>query len=441
LKVALFICPYLLGHLNPTVGLANRLIEKRWDVTYCGRIGMLTFTIKSQFKLYPLNTLPFLQSNDIKKGQSKFKTWLLNFRDNRGDERFVNRKSELEELLNKYKPDVIFLDPFYYSDFIIIKHISPNTRCIFVDPHFPSYFGNGLIPPGNSFAFPGKQSLMMWKKYFARYFLKSLWKNTIYLGKTKRNLLSKKFKELNIPPQFSIITNKLYSPAFKDVEEWFLFPKELDFPGQQLYNWQKYMPLGIDPEKFEVINSALKDFILEKESNSQAKLIYCSLGTLTDTHLSSNKRAADLGRFYQNLIDIAILKPQLCFVIKIDEKWKTALKSIPNNVYLAEFIPQMFVLKKASLMINHGGGSVNEAAYFGVPMLVLPLNSKWDAHGNAARVVFHGLGLKASLHDSGEKIDALIQKVLFDEGFTSRAKQKSEEIKRSMEEFDLDEYL
>ena len=441
MKAALFIFPNLLGHLNPTARLAKQLVEKNWDVVYCGRKGMLVFTIKNQFKLHALSTLPYLQRRDLKKGQSKLKSWFLNFKDRWGNKRFEERQRELAALLKRYKPEIIFLDTFYYSDFLIIHHIDPTIRCIFLDVRFPPYFTDGFIPPSNTFAFPGKENLKIWQKYFRVYFFKALWKNIIYLGKNDLKLLTKKFKELNTPTEFSIITKKLYCPAFKNIEEWFLFPSEIDFPGQKLFAWQKYVPLGVDPERFEVVNQNVNDFILKKDSVSGSKLIYCSLGTVTDVHSSSHKKASTLPKFYQILIDIAILEPQFHFIIVIDKKRKGALKNMPGNVYLTDFIPQVHVLKNANLMINHGGGSINEAAYFGVPMFILPINNKWDFNGNAARVVFHGLGLTAHLNDPIEKINGLIKKILFDVEFTRRANEKAKEISKSIKEFNLDQHL
>jgi UDP:flavonoid glycosyltransferase YjiC (YdhE family) len=63
----------------------------------------------------------------------------------------------------------------------------------------------------------------------------------------------------------------------------------------------------------------------------------------------------------------------------------------PPHVGIVERAPQLEILRRASLMITHGGlGSVKECAALGVPMLVFPL--KDDQPGNAARVEARGLG-------------------------------------------------
>ena len=57
------------------------------------------------------------------------------------------------------------------------------------------------------------------------------------------------------------------------------------------------------------------------------------------------------------------------------------------------FAPQLKLLRLARLAIVHGGfNTVKECVYFGVPMVVVPWTN--DQPGNAARVVFHGLGVQ-----------------------------------------------
>jgi hypothetical protein len=65
--------------------------------------------------------------------------------------------------------------------------------------------------------------------------------------------------------------------------------------------------------------------------------------------------------------------------------------SLPENVRIAERLPQTEVLQRAAVMITQAGaGAVREAVSHGVPMLAFPL---WtDQFGNAARIAFHGVG-------------------------------------------------
>jgi UDP:flavonoid glycosyltransferase YjiC (YdhE family) len=71
-------------------------------------------------------------------------------------------------------------------------------------------------------------------------------------------------------------------------------------------------------------------------------------------------------------------------------------------------------------MINHGGlGAVKECILFGVPMIVFPC--RWDQPHNAARVVYHGLGVRGNINDASvEQIHSLIDVVDKDPKFKSR---------------------
>lgn len=58
-------------------------------------------------------------------------------------------------------------------------------------------------------------------------------------------------------------------------------------------------------------------------------------------------------------------------VVKLEQ-----LGKIPDNFFVYPFVPQLEVLQKASLFITHGGmNSVNEALYYGTPMIVIPVGN------------------------------------------------------------------
>jgi MGT family glycosyltransferase len=72
------------------------------------------------------------------------------------------------------------------------------------------------------------------------------------------------------------------------------------------------------------------------------------------------------------------------------------LEPLPENVMVRGWVPQLAVLAKSRLMITHGGlGSIKECVQFRVPMVVFPV--EFDQPGNAARVVFHRLGLRGDM--------------------------------------------
>ena len=77
---------------------------------------------------------------------------------------------------------------------------------------------------------------------------------------------------------------------------------------------------------------------------------------------------------------------------------------------------------------NHGGVTgVKESAFMGVPMLLIPLS--YDEFGNAARVVYHGLGTRLRLKEvSVLELGRLIDRLLEDSSYSARAKIMSEKL-------------
>jgi len=68
--------------------------------------------------------------------------------------------------------------------------------------------------------------------------------------------------------------------------------------------------------------------------------------------------------------------------------------SLPANVRISNWYPQVAVLPHVDVFIQHGGNnSFNESLYHGIPPLVMPF--VWDGHDNAQRVndTHHGIGM------------------------------------------------
>ena len=63
-----------------------------------------------------------------------------------------------------------------------------------------------------------------------------------------------------------------------------------------------------------------------------------------------------------------------------------------------------------------------------VPILAYPLNYKWDQPGNAARVVYHKIGLAGALSDSTYSIRKKIDAILENQDFYKSAKQMRERM-------------
>jgi len=72
------------------------------------------------------------------------------------------------------------------------------------------------------------------------------------------------------------------------------------------------------------------------------------------------------------------------------------LGEIPSNFTVRSFLPQLSILKHTDVFITHAGfNSVNEAVWFGVPMLAFPLVN--DQHMVARRLESMGLGMSEEM--------------------------------------------
>jgi UDP:flavonoid glycosyltransferase YjiC (YdhE family) len=99
----------------------------------------------------------------------------------------------------------------------------------------------------------------------------------------------------------------------------------------------------------------------------------------------------------------------------------------PSNVHLARFVPHTRVLPHADVVVTHAGlGTVHAALAHGLPLVCLPIGR--DQPDNAARVVWHGAGLRLSPKSSPAKITTAIDRVLGDEARSRSARRLAKAI-------------
>jgi UDP:flavonoid glycosyltransferase YjiC (YdhE family) len=87
--------------------------------------------------------------------------------------------------------------------------------------------------------------------------------------------------------------------------------------------------------------------------------------------------------------------------------------AVPQNARVVSFAPALDVLKTTKLLISQAGANLTkEAIFHGVPMLVLP--DRGDQPGNAARVVYHKLGLAITKPPSMDQLESFASRLLHD---------------------------
>jgi UDP:flavonoid glycosyltransferase YjiC (YdhE family) len=178
-------------------------------------------------------------------------------------------------------------------------------------------------------------------------------------------------------------------------------PSEFDFPHTRRPATHHYVEASIDLDRRQ------GEFPWDEIAGGQP-LVYCSLGT--QSHLFEMSK-----RFCQTVIDAMTAKPDWRMILATGNHLRSDdFHSVPPNVRLCSVAPQLEVLRRASLVITHGGlNTVKESIFFGVPMLVFPLGR--DQYLNAARVEYHHLGMTGNIQSvSVEEVSSLMEKVSHD---------------------------
>ena len=96
---------------------------------------------------------------------------------------------------------------------------------------------------------------------------------------------------------------------------------------------------------------------------------------------------------------------------------RSEFEPLPDNVFAFSWIPQLRILAGADVSINHGGiHTINECIHFGVPMLIYS-GKRYDQDGCAARVAYHGFGLRGDKdRDGAHDIEQKLEYILTDTG-------------------------
>lgn len=169
-----------------------------------------------------------------------------------------------------------------------------------------------------------------------------------------------------------------------------------------------------------IIYDRKEDGIPQKILLTNKPVIYIALGTIYNDNIS----------LYKNLI-AAFSNTPYQVIISIGSFFKpSSFGEVPPNIYLKDYVPQLEVLKKASLFISHGGmNSINESLYYGVPLILLPIIHEQKV--NSARVQQLGAGIYYKKHtvDPAE-FRQLTEKILK----TSSFKKSAEKIKQTLVE-------
>jgi zeaxanthin glucosyltransferase len=392
------------GHLSRTSLIAKHYLGKGDQVKYFITGENNTFFQQYDFPFQTLKSRAFGITNekfDI-QDSSKELSWWKQLKTRFRGEHFHTRKKEIEDLMNTYDPEIIFIDEFCSTDFILIYPFLKNRRCIIISTFIPNTTFN-LYPPKSRFVFFKniKDALLDFSMRLAE--------KLKFLFRDHSGIVQRRFKEQSIPSEFRPSFNFEKLPTFKNVEKWHTQPQEFEFEPPTLPKGQRYFGPLIDLNRKERFSEQYHLFLQLADRNPKAKIIFCSFGTISKNLIDENILMA----YYKDLIAIAKRNPTWYILIKTDERFSKQLKPQSFNLMFLDFAPQLDMLKRADVFISHAGdGSCFETIYLKTPTLLYPLTNKWDFNAHASRMVFHGLGIKGNFKNSSEITEQQLKELI-----------------------------
>jgi zeaxanthin glucosyltransferase len=399
--------------LNPTFALASKLRNRGHQVHYLC-IPDTEPRIRSQgFDFTPIFSRAFPESTLAKQSESEAqgkRYGLAEFRDRFQATCELLREGELDRATRHLQPDLFLTSSGTPWIGIAacqtgIPVIAFSSTLISVEDSAVPPFKTDLIPEHTLLS--RLRTWFEWRKMFLyRRLYSGDWDISADLKKLARH--------------FSYPVSKI---DFR-VETWprlllpelVFFPEQLDFPRPRKPEGAFFIEASVDIERRD------GDFPWDRVDEDKP-LVYCTLGSLLPF-----KFPARASWFFQVFMDAMAQRPALQGVVTVGNYLKPEEFNCPDNVFIASMAPQVEVLKRASLMISHAGVTgVKESAFMGVPMLLMPVY--YDEFGNAARVVYHGLGARLRLKEvSALELGRLIDRVLGDSSYSARAKIMSEKL-------------
>ncbi|KAI6238746.1 UDP-glucuronosyltransferase [Aphelenchoides fujianensis] len=157
---------------------------------------------------------------------------------------------------------------------------------------------------------------------------------------------------------------------------------------------------------------------LERRMNEAVRgVVYVSFGTMAPASAMRDETKREFLELFARF-------PDVLFLMKYEKKDDQFGKGVPN-LLTDEYFPQQDVLAHSRTLafISHAGiSSVNEAAVFGVPLLVIPLQG--DQMRNARLVERKGLGVQLGKAEmTADRLAAELRRLLETPEFRRNARQ------------------
>lgn len=401
------------SHYNATFPFARALRDAGHEIVFAG-LAVMQSHVEAQGFAYFVEAEDVFPHVENQQNQPKLTWWtmLRHWREIRRSGVIMRRRyawaDAFDKLVRTAEPDMMLVDsPYTFFALSLYKHKLPfgileSMMPLDRAPDCPP-FDTDYVPTGTWL------SRIICALHWWRYFCKRAIYGYIGIrADMSRRFVLKTAQRAGVNPA-TISFDRYFHVGLRDVPELILSPKKLDFPREYRAN-QYHVLISSNIERQEANSDYRfsKRFAALVDARKHAKpLIYCSLGTAAWRYPGAE-------RFLHQVVRAAEGSSwNLLMAVGVDfdiEKFQ----NLPSNIVVFQHVPQLQVLRFTDLMITHGGmNSISECLRLGVPMLVYPGTRQIDQAGNAARVVYHRIGLKGTMStETAKGIAAKVKKIL-----------------------------
>lgn len=414
-RYAFLIAPWI-GHLNASFHLAKSLRARGHDVTYV-TVPLHADHIRAQgFEprvVFP--DLPTQRDASESKGLASIRADLRIYND--VTDRIL--AGELDEVLSPSCMDVAVID--YQIGFLAMLTRRANVTTAIINTTLPSS-RNRETPPVGSDIIPSESRVsrasvrLAWRMFGVQRYATELVLGLVGMKNTPIDFTKKLALGTGHPLHEVDLGGELaIGPKLPQLV---LCPRAFDFPRAESLDRHVYCGPCIDTRRTDDHASFPWQAL-----PAERPLVYCSFGS----HVARNaERGFRVGQLFRAVMALAARRPAFTFLVVTGRVVSAAdFEALPDNVVLVERAPQLEVLARASLVITHGGlNTLKECIYYGVPMIVIPFLH--DQPGNAARVEYHGLGLRCQRREvSADRLVELVDRVTATPSFGERVRAMS----------------
>ncbi|NKI20684.1 glycosyltransferase family 1 protein [Paenibacillus dendritiformis] len=387
-KKILFCLNPAVSHFFPTIGLSKELIRQGYTILYTGFSNLENVVVSEGFEYISLTASTDKHLKDLKNNyhfRSLEKTYHKIF-------------EELKEIIKSRCVDLVLFDISRFNLYFL-----PAFECKIPVISFWTCSGafhiNGDIPPNSSSHIPDKtlkskiRVISIWiRRYVRREFCKpATLLSKFYFPYSDLSAIARK---RGMKWKYNI------DGPYLDVPKLVLGPREFEFSASTNNRNAAYLGLCVETRS--------DGTVMPDDFDPCKPLIYCSLGTLSHRYNRS-------GHFFNIVIETFTARPEWNAIINIGSTKEIDINSpSPSNILITDYAPQLEILKKADLVLTHGGyGTIKECIAFAVPMIVFPCI--YDQPGNAARVEHKGIGVRRDIGKiTRSDLEGLIESMLTD---------------------------